>query len=134
MKKLTNNDDQKSMKVGQRKRVITNEITETKAPSQGKHHRSIFLPWPNSGISVRTESTDREQSQSSRSYHSHKRRACNCLTSSATKNAHSTDVTYNIPITPMRLSVTEAIEQELVANPSGERQYQMVETTTIVPE
>jgi hypothetical protein len=34
----------------------------------------------------------------------------------------------------MRLSVTEAIEQELVANPSGERQYQMVETTTIVPE
>jgi hypothetical protein len=50
------------------------------------------------------------------------------------KNAHSTDVTYNIPITPMRLSVTEAIEQELVANPSGERQYQMVETTTIVPE
>lgn len=48
--------------------------------------------------------------------------------------AHSTAVTYNIPITPMRLSVTGTIEEELVTNPSGERQYQLVKTTTIVPE
>jgi hypothetical protein len=50
------------------------------------------------------------------------------------KITHSTAVTYNIPITPMRLSVTETIEEELVTNRSGKRQYQLVETTTIVPE
>lgn len=50
------------------------------------------------------------------------------------ESAHSTAVTYNIPITPMRLSVTETIEEELVTNSSGERQYQLVDTTTIVPE
>jgi hypothetical protein len=48
--------------------------------------------------------------------------------------AHSAAVTYNIPITQTRLSVTETIEEELVTDPSGERQYQLVKTTTIVPE
>src|SRR5947199_7740449 len=42
--------------------------------------------------------------------------------------AHSMTVTYNIPITPMRVSMTETIQEELVQNPSGERRYQLVET------